>query len=491
MKKLIIVFISMMMLFLFSCSVDEDSVLDPSSDSGQLKCYHPKGAVFTVTPSGTDDTQALIDAFNAAKAAGPGSTVQLVEGQYTIGMIEVRDFDGYFRGAGMNMTFISNLPDLPCNECWTINNNIPFLMQFISGNVSISDFSFHIIDGIPCPGMPDDYKAWTGEMLGSVLILGDYTAAYVPDPRYIKAAVRNVGFIPGDIEGGSNPWGSGTYNVDMAIYCGTPKWYPGDFYPLSSGEISISGCYFENIITGPDVFGFDKNSKAVIENNFLKGCFEGIFLASNLGTKLSVVNNKIQEGLLIDIYIDDYDYGMYPDVVLDKRTECTIMGNNIQSPAGVTGVYISDTRRTDRPDEGFPQLFDIKFNNFNTQDGATAIYGLNQADAKIWNNKFTGTGAVGVMLDGTEATNTWAENNKLMGNNFTGATYTDAAVLLGAYTKNCTVVGVPSDLVVNLGVNNKVIGVKAHKQGPHHGRMLGRLKSMQDNMMRMRPARPQ
>jgi hypothetical protein len=78
-----------------------------------------------------------------------------------------------------------------------------------------------------------------------------------------------------------------------------------------------------------------------------------------------------------------------------------------------------------------------------------------------------------------------------MANNFTGATYTDAAVLLGAYTKNCTVVGVPSDLVADLGVNNKVIGVKAQKKGPHYRGMQGHLKSMQETIMRMRPSKPQ
>ena len=76
------------------------------------------GLLLQVNPSGGDDTQALIDAFDAAKAAGPGSTVKLAKGEFTIGMIEVRDFDGYFRGAGKGKTIITNLPQLPCEECW-------------------------------------------------------------------------------------------------------------------------------------------------------------------------------------------------------------------------------------------------------------------------------------------------------------------------------------------------------------------------------------
>lgn len=86
---------------------------------------------------------------------------------------------------------------------------------------------------------------------------------------------------------------------------------------------------------------------------------------------------------------------------------------------------------------------------------------------------------------------TWAENNKVMGNNFSKATYTDAAVYLGPYSKNNKVVGVATDKVVDVGVNNTVIGVKAYKQVPHHHPgMHGEFKSMQENMMKMRPSKP-
>lgn len=95
---------------------------------------------------------------------------------------------------------------------------------------------------------------------------------------------------------------------------------------------------------------------------------------------------------------------------------------------------------------------------------------------------------MGVSVEGDETSLTYAENIKVMNNNFMKASYTDAAVSLGPYTRNCTVVGVASDLVVDLGVNNKIIGVKAQKKGPHYGvGMHGHLKSMQENMMKMRP----
>jgi hypothetical protein len=126
---------------------------------------------------------------------------------------------------------------------------------------------------------------------------------------------------------------------------------------------------------------------------------------------------------------------------------------------------MTDFFRTVDPDGVLPQLYDVKDNVFNNAEGGIAIQSLNNKNAKIWNNKFLGNGAVGVMIDGDEPSGTYAENNQLIGNNYFGATYTDAAVYLGPFSKNCKVVGVKSDLVVDEGVNNAVIGTKANKKG--------------------------
>ncbi len=98
------------------------------------------------SPSGGDDTGGLTDAFNLAKAAGPGSTVQLAEGEYHIGFILVEDFVGSFKGAGMGKTIIEPLPDLPYIDMY-IANLAPELLKFLRGNVLISDMSFRNLEG--------------------------------------------------------------------------------------------------------------------------------------------------------------------------------------------------------------------------------------------------------------------------------------------------------------------------------------------------------
>ncbi len=72
------------------------------------------GKVITVYPTGSDDTANLQKAFNMAKKAGKGSTVQLAVGQFRTRIIVVEDFDGYFKGMGQKKTFIDTFPNQDC-----------------------------------------------------------------------------------------------------------------------------------------------------------------------------------------------------------------------------------------------------------------------------------------------------------------------------------------------------------------------------------------
>jgi hypothetical protein len=491
MKKLIIGIFGLILIMFYSCS-KEMIEPDQTGDLKDLTCGKdglkiPKGPVFTVYPNGLDDTEALIQAFADAKATGPGSVVQLVQGQYTIGMVEVRDFNGYFLGAGRGKTIISNLPELPCEACWEVDVE-PYLLQFVGGKITVAEMTIRLNDGPPCADGTMN-KLFMGDLLASMLTLADYTSPYVPANRYIVGIVRNVDFIAGNVGDGINPYGM-SGNVGMSVYCGAPTWFgTSGFVPPSSGEFVITGCRFEQTAVGPDAWGLDEKSKLTVENNSVIGTAYGMFLGGNIGGKITIKNNKFKDEVYWGIFIDNEDWGFYPFGTAKQRTEFNILNNYFEQSPGVTSIYVRDSRRTVHPDEGFPQLIEIKSNTFTSQDGATTIIGLNNVDAKIWNNRFDGTGAVGVMLDGTEATSTYAENNKIMGNNFLNATYTGGNVYLGPFTKNCMVVGVSTDKVVDFGVNNSVIGVKAQKKGPHYNPgMHGHFKNMQENMMRMRPS---
>ena len=71
--------------------------------------YDETNNIVTLYPTGTDDTENLISAFQTVIDGGPGGTVQLVEGEFTISEeIVVVNFDGYFKGNGMQKTVLKN-----------------------------------------------------------------------------------------------------------------------------------------------------------------------------------------------------------------------------------------------------------------------------------------------------------------------------------------------------------------------------------------------
>ncbi len=93
---------------------------NPQPDSGP--------PVFLVEPSGGDDTANLQAAFDLAKAAGPGATVQLAPGEFTVYMMEIENFDGYFKGSGEAETIIGTFADQDCQP-WIDRGRYPAAAQ--------------------------------------------------------------------------------------------------------------------------------------------------------------------------------------------------------------------------------------------------------------------------------------------------------------------------------------------------------------------------
>ncbi len=431
--------------------------------------YGHCGEVIQVAePNGEDDTQSFIDAFEEAVAAGPGSLVQLAEGTYIIGFVEVRDFVGCFVGAGKGKSVITSKPDLPCDPIWGRNLQ-PALIRFTGGDITIRDMTYQIEDGSPCE---------SGGDLTCILSLSDFSGEYIPEKRQINCDIKDVEFI-GGLDEGTGIAGS-PCNVIMAVYCGSDVVSPGDYFPLSTGNVSVTDCYFENCICGPDAWAFDKNSVVKFENNVIEGGLQQIFVAGCMGTKVSVKGNNLSNGTFTCIYLDGFDFWYYPGLLPEESTRYVVTGNTINCASGAVALYIRDLFRLADPLTVPPQLFDIRNNVFVTEEGtipdplyfeirqsAVGIEALNVKDALITNNLFKGTGTAGIFIDGYEDSNSYAEGIKLLSNDFRNADYSDETVYLGPYSKDCNVVGVSEDDVVDDGVNNLVIGAKMRRSGKH------------------------
>jgi hypothetical protein len=158
---------------------------------------------------------------------------------------------------------------------------------------------------------------------------------------------------------------------------------------------------------------------------------------------------------------------------------------------GKDAINVRDDRRHTNPYENLPVLVEIKSNEIN-MTGNPAIIGikLNQvAGAVVRNNRFTGSGAMGVNVTSlySHYPYHYSENALLMGNNFSTATFSIASLFLGNWSKDCTVVGGGNnEYVVNNGINNVITGVNIKDYPDPPGQTIeDNLELMRDEMRDM------
>jgi hypothetical protein len=438
-----------LMLMLYTCSVDESLTPDSAGDD-LLKAA--QGNVITVNPSGGDDTDELIAAFEEAKTA-PGSTVQLLEGTYNIGLIQVDDFYGSFLGAGKGKTIIVPLEGLPCD--WWIDNISPGLIKFMRGDIRVAKMSFRNLESQQC--------IW--DFLG----FHDWAIDNVQPNHKIRAVVDNVEFTNNN-------------SILMAILCA------GDFafeydVPYSNADISITNCSFNNFFNAFQNLGIGQGN-FVFTNNYVTNVFQTMWLQDNIGGSTLISGNRfyIPEGGY-GISINDLVWGLQ-EYQLSNGCQYEVSGNEFYTDNSWAAIDIYDGRRLNGiTDNNNPLLVLIKSNLFDLT-GSTSI-GINNVcsnDAVIKNNKFTGQAPAGVYSDEL------ADNSLILGNNFSNMINTPYnIVLLG---NNNTVVGGNNKgtSVLNLGENNVITGLKLDNEGenPVGPTITDNYRIMQENMKNMR-----
>ena len=102
-------------------------------------------------PNGVDDTANIQAALDTCVAYGPGCTVKLAAGKYLTKQVVIYNFQGTFKGMGIDSTTIEALPNLPVTNL-TVTScqpNLtdciwPGLFEFVDGNISVSDLSIKI-----------------------------------------------------------------------------------------------------------------------------------------------------------------------------------------------------------------------------------------------------------------------------------------------------------------------------------------------------------
>jgi len=463
MKKLVFLLSTLLMLFLSSCSKDKlDSGFTPDpTNVSTLKVA--SGVVIPYSPSGGDDTGGLTDAFNLAKAAGPGSTVQLAKGEYHIGFVLVKEFVGSFKGAGMGQTII--IPNMNLNNGELYDQNLaPELLKFLRGDVRISDMSFRNLEGEPSPG--DDLMAFIG--------IHDWAATELPDlptDHKIKAVVDHVEFIshPDQVPAGWTP-----YTVQTAIgCCGDFFW--GNSLPYSTVEITITNCTVSEMNWAFANLSIEKG-RLVFSNNGPINTAGGIWLADNIGGSTLISDNEFNTPPWGNsITITDANYTAYGlnEFKLSDGCQYEISGNVFHTTDAWGAVTIANDRKAmGIIDNKNPVQALIKSNLFDLHGSVWAgIFNWITDDAVIRNNKFTGQAKTGVYVDPRTI------NSLMLGNNFSNLVCSKLELweplIFGEGYKiilcgnNNTVVGGGnnSTTVLNLGENNKITGAKFVNEG--------------------------
>ena len=143
------------------------------------------------------DTVNIRNAFKAAIAAGPGSTVQLTAGHFYTNDVLVKGFCGTFRGAGESKTVIDCLRGLdPSLSPVAVNPDWgAFLFAFVGGQVTVSDMSCditassptvgNILDGVTCTALGQVFQI-SGKESAAFERVNAFAGLYELEPQELR-----------------------------------------------------------------------------------------------------------------------------------------------------------------------------------------------------------------------------------------------------------------------------------------------------------------
>lgn len=404
-------------------------------------------------PNGVDDTANIQGALNKCVAYGPGCTVQLAAGTYLTRQVVVYNFQGTFKGMGVDSTTIEALPDLFVN--WPdfavrmCQPNLttciwPSLFEFVDGNISVSDLTLKAT-AVPAT-QPWVSGGITYTMLYEVLgFMGQY-------PTYVTIDRISMEGQPSTLP---TDW---VYNIENGVhYSGElPRSStPGDYYFLS-GSLTVQSSYFDNAYVSISQDAFVTSSQITIggspsAGNHIENACGGLDIETSEKSAFEISYNESSagcEGAAMWII------NSWPATVAPSGPSRYLIHDNkfIGTSQIADGIFLYD-------DVTSPYIQAAAWNNtIELQDTLSEGIGVwYTKGTAIWNNSVTGK-------DGYDAIGLNSSTlDTVINNNVSGFTVDSAVGLAQIYldpstTYDLVVCAERSNTVLNQGTNNAIIG---------------------------------
>jgi hypothetical protein len=451
---------------LFSCSKDDS---DEAFTGIALKAKKVTPQVFVVTPGGGDDTPAICQAFDDAKAASPGSVVKLVEGEYHVGYMEIYDFYGSLIGAGKGKTVITVLPGMDLGVLFA-QHKIHSQVKFIGGDVHLSHFTMQSPPGQLSVGWP-----YMGHIY-SLLNFSSFSPSFEfgNESRSINVVIDNVCFRGHLLEGG--PGYVNGYNCMIGVRAGFDYFSPyetlADPLPREKIDFKITNCEFDTFTYGLALEAIN-NGRIIIGENSNGNIFNNIDQQGGVWESrnglVSIEGNTFNiPGYSYGLDLDDYPYyTIFRNEPSERAMVYNVENNDFNMTHSEYALLLRNRRSRFNPEEPFT-VFQVKNNRFNMTDGYEwDIISYYTKGLVIRNNKFSGPGDLGLYLVN------WSQGGLVLGNNFSSAEFGTAVAYLTASTRDWTFVGGNiAEKVINYGTNNIFTGFSVNNSEAPFGQTI-------------------
>jgi hypothetical protein len=423
------------------------------------------GKVFTVSPTGVDDTANILKAFADAKKAGAGSTVQFTAGIFKTDLIHVVNFKGYFKGMGQDKTIITPLLNLPCKEEAIDKGFIPMLFRFSEGSIHVSNLTIKFDTG-PC--VPYTFGWWPDGQMTTALYGAIYFGGPVP-VNMTDCAFIKKGKVEGTVDRVSVLVSEGV-DLIMGIYGGGDYQLGGtcDGYGYNVDlTLKITHSYVErawNLIGASNIDG----GSIVFQGNTLHEGGTGIFISDDANAPVLIADNILENQPWNSIFIAQ---GLYANILVPVAPAMFIVRNNTLRAID----YANDITLIDNTDylgeNQVPRMKVVVESNKIEQDGmyTWGIAGFGVHNAKILNNRFSGQGESAI-VNGypTGYGNFDSARWLIQGNDVsTIQPYPPATtmnkIVLGEFSHDCLAIVASADDVLNLGTDNTIMGRLSQK----------------------------